>query len=340
MKISLLNLKNIMELSNDNNIPRYEIVYADTPVNSEEPTPDAQPNKKRKMNSIVWEHFTVENVDAGCRRAYCKQCNQSFAYSTGSKVAGTSHLKRHIAKGTCATLLRGQNQSTYAPQTRGTGAGNASTTPNRRYRFGGSPYIIIDQDHCLHEIAMMIIMHHYPLHMVEHPGFVAFVQNLQPQFNMLTFNTIQGDCVATFLSEKQNLQRYFEGLPGRFCLTLDMWTSNQSVGYVFITGHFVDNDWKLQKRILNVVMEPYPDSDSAISHAVSACLSDWNFNGRLFSINCNHTLSEDSLGNLRSLLSTKSPQILNGQLLVGSCIAARGSGGPCMCQRLDALWSS
>ncbi|KAI5435392.1 hypothetical protein KIW84_021992 [Lathyrus oleraceus] len=32
---------------------------------------------------------------------------------------------------------------------------------------------------------------------------------------------------------------------------------------------------KLQKRFLNVVMGPYPDSDSAISHAVSACLSDW-----------------------------------------------------------------
>jgi len=288
---------------NDDNIPRYEIVYAETPMNAEEPTLDAQPNKKRKQKSVVWEHFTLENVDDGCRRAYCKKCNQSFAYSTGSKVVGTSHLKRHIAKGTCATRLHGQNHSTSTPQTR------------------VSPYITIDQDHYLLEIAMMIIMHDYPLHMVEHPGFVAFVKNLHPQFNRLTFNTIQGDCVAIFLSEKQNLQRYFDGLPGRLCLTLDMWTSSQSVGYVFITGHFVDNDWKLQKRILNVVMEPYPDSDSAISHAVSACLSDWNFNGRLFSINCNHTLSQDALGNLRPLLSTKNPQILNGQLLVGSCIA-------------------
>lgn len=138
---------------------------------------------------------------------------------------------------------------------------------------------------------------------------------------MVTFNTVQGDCVATFLSEKQKLHKYFEGLPGRFCLTLDMWTSSQFVGYVFITRHFVDSDWKLQKRILNVVMEPYPDSDSAISHAVSACLSDWNFDGRLFSITCNRALIVVSLGNLRSLLSARNPLIFNGQLLVGSCIA-------------------
>ncbi|XP_027330436.1 zinc finger BED domain-containing protein DAYSLEEPER-like isoform X6 [Abrus precatorius] len=311
------------EIVNATNVPSYEIVNAETPL-SEEPTPDTQPNKRRKKKSIVWEHFTIETVSAGCRRACCKQCKQSFAYSTGSKVAGTSHLKRHIAKGTCPALLRNQdpNQLTpYTPRSRGSGAGNASSTPKRRYRSPSTPYIIFDQDRCRHEIARMIIMHDYPLHMVEHPGFVAFVQNLQPQFNMVTFNTVQGDCVATYLMEKQNLMKYFEGLPGRVCLTLDVWTSSQSVGYVFITGHFVDSDWKLQRRILNVVMEPYPNSDSALSHAVAVCLSDWNLEGRLFSITCNQTLSEVALGNLRPLLSVKNPLILNGQLLVGNCIA-------------------
>ncbi|PPD88800.1 hypothetical protein GOBAR_DD14257 [Gossypium barbadense] len=60
-------------------------------------TPETQP-KRRKKKSMVWEYFTIETVSAGCRRACCNRCKQSFAYSTGSKVAGTSHLKRHIAK--------------------------------------------------------------------------------------------------------------------------------------------------------------------------------------------------------------------------------------------------
>ncbi|KAJ1436743.1 Zinc finger, BED-type [Sesbania bispinosa] len=320
----LVNSQPHYEIIHADALPSYEIINAETPVNSEEPTPEIQPSKRRKKKSIVWEHFTIETVSPGCRRACCNQCKQSFAYSTGSKVAGTSHLKRHIAKGTCPALLRNQDQNQvtpYTPRSRGNGAGNASNTPKRRYRSPNTPYIIFDQDRCRHEIARMIIMHDYPLHMVEHPGFVAFVQNLQPQFNMVTFNTVQGDCVATYLMEKQSLMKYFEGVPGRFCLTLDIWTSSQSVGYVFITGHFVDSDWKLQRRILNVEMEPYPDSDSAVSHAVAVCLSDWNIEGRLFSITCNQTLSEVAIGNLRSLLSVKNPLILNGQLLVGNCIA-------------------
>ncbi|XP_058756639.1 zinc finger BED domain-containing protein DAYSLEEPER-like [Vicia villosa] len=313
------------EIVNANDFPSYEIVNAETPLNHEEHTPETQPNKRRKKKSIVWEHFTIETVSADCRRACCKECKQTFAYSTGPKVAGTSHLKRHIAKGACPALLRSLDPNQYAPYTprsRGSGAGNASSnTPKRRYRTASTPYTIFDQDRCRQEIARMIIMHDYPLHMVEHPGFVAFVQNLQPQFNMVTFNTIQGDCVATYLMEKQNLMKYFDEIPGRIGLTLDTWTSSQSVGYVFITGHFVDSDWKLQRRILNVVMEPYPDSDSALSHAVSVCVSDWNLEGRLFTVTCNQPLTEGTIENLRPLLSVKNPLIFNGQLLIGSCIA-------------------
>jgi hypothetical protein len=291
-------------------------------VNNELPNSETQPNKRRKKKSIVWEHFTIETVSAGCRRACCKQCKQSFAYSTGSKVAGTSHLKRHIAKGTCPALLRNQGQNTpYTPRSRMAGSGTATDPPKRRYRSPSTPYVTFDQDRCRNEIARMIIMHDYPLHMVEHPGFIAFVQHLQPRFNMVSFNTVQGDCVATYLMEKQNLLKFIEGMPGRICLTLDTWTSSQTVGYVFITGHFIDSEWKLHRRILNVIMEPYPDSDTALSHAVAACLSDWSLESKLFSLTFNQPLSEAALENLRPLLAIRNPLILNSQLLVGKCIA-------------------
>ncbi|KAK4853994.1 hypothetical protein QYF36_017430 [Acer negundo] len=300
--------------------PENALAILNTQPNNEVISPETQPSKRRKKKSIVWEHFTIETVSAGCRRACCKQCKQSFAYSTGSKVAGTSHLKRHIAKGTCPALLRNQdnNNNQLTPYTPRIGG---SEPPKRRYRSPNVQYVSFDQDRCRLEIAKMIIMHDYPLHMVEHPGFITFVQNLQPRFDKVSFNTVQGDCVATYLREKHNLMKFIEGIPGRFCLTLDMWTSSQTLGYVFITGHFIDSEWKLQRRILNVVMEPYPDSDTAFSHAVAACLSDWSMEGKVFSLTFSHPLSEAGLDNLRPLLCIKNTLILNGQLLVRNCIA-------------------
>ncbi|XP_022987621.1 zinc finger BED domain-containing protein DAYSLEEPER-like isoform X1 [Cucurbita maxima] len=283
---------------------------------------ETQPNKRRKKKSIVWEHFTIESVSPDCRRAYCKQCKQSFAYSTGSKVAGTSHLKRHIAKGTCSALLRSQDKNqlvaTYTSPSRGS---TVSETPKRRYRTSSSPYVMFDHDRCRQDIARMVIMHDYPLHMVEHPGFISFVKNLQPRFNMVSFNTVQGDCVGTYLMEKQNLSKFIEAIPGRICLTLDMWHSSRSVGYVFIMGSFIDSEWKLHRRVLNVIMEPYPESPTALSHAVAACLSDWTLEGKLFSLTFNQIQNEAALDNLRPLIAIKNPLILNGQFLVGSCIA-------------------
>ncbi|KAI3495970.1 hypothetical protein L1887_38318 [Cichorium endivia] len=289
---------------------------------------ESQPGKRRKKKSIVWEHFTIETVGPGCRRACCKQCKQSFAYSTGSKVAGTSHLKRHIAKGSCPNVPRNQpppdpSSSPFtAPPTA------ATETPKRRYRTATptAPFFPFDSDRCRHEIARMIIMHDYPLHIVEHPGFVSFVHNLQPRFDLVNFSTVQGDCVATYLSEKDKIQKVIEGMPGRVSLAVDLYGSCQTTGYVYVTGQFVDSEWKIHRKLLNVVMEPYPDSDSAFSHAVSACLSDWNMEGRLFSITINQPVSEIGTESLRNLLSEKNPNILGGQLLLGNCLSRSISG--------------
>lgn len=290
-------------------------VYNDAEMRS----PETQPIKRRKKKSMVWEHFTIQTVEPDCRRAFCKGCNQSFAYSNGTKVAGTSHLKRHIAKGTCPALVHNQDNdhnqlmTPYTPKT---------DTPRRRYRTQNtSTYVAFDQDKCRHEIAKMIIMHDYPLHMVEHPGFISFVHSLQPHFHTLSFNNVQGDCVATYLAEKQNVIKSLEGIPGHFCLTLDFWTSKLTLGYVFITGHFIDSNWKIQKKLLNVLMESYPESDEALSLAVANCVSEWGLDGKLFSVTFNHPASKPAVENIRPLLCIKNPGILDGQLVIGNCVA-------------------
>ncbi|GJS02587.1 zinc finger BED domain-containing protein DAYSLEEPER-like protein [Tanacetum coccineum] len=72
---------------------------------------------------------------------------------------------------------------------------------------------------------------------------------------MVDFNTAQGDCVATYLSERSTIENLIARMPGRICLTLDLWNSNNTTGYVFITGQFIDSEWNIHKRLLSVVME-------------------------------------------------------------------------------------
>jgi hypothetical protein len=48
-----------------------------------------------------------------------------------------------------------------------------------------------DREIARKELASMMVLHEYPLCMVDHTGFRRFVSTLQPLFKMVTRNTIR-----------------------------------------------------------------------------------------------------------------------------------------------------
>ena len=63
--------------------------------------------------------------------------------------------------------------------------------------------------------------------------------------------------------------------PSRICLTSDCWTAYTSEGYICLTAHFVDENWKLNSKILSFCkMEP-PHSKVELAKKVFDCLKDW-----------------------------------------------------------------
>ena len=56
-----------------------------------------------------------------------------------------------------------------------------------------------------------------------------------------------------YVKEKENLYAYFTTINCRFSATMDMWTSNQNKSYMCVTLHWVDENWCIQKRIVNFV---------------------------------------------------------------------------------------
>ena len=77
-----------------------------------------------------------------------------------------------------------------------------------------------------------------------------------------------------YISEKESLKLALAGI-NKISLTSDLWTSNQSIGYMCLTEHFLDSEWKLQKRILNFFPLEPPHTGHAIANSISECLIDW-----------------------------------------------------------------
>ena len=62
------------------------------------------------------------------------------------------------------------------------------------------------------------------------------------------------------------------------CLTTDTWTSIQNLCYMSLTGHFIDDDWKLHKRILNFC-QVEDHKEETIGRKIEMCLREWGING-------------------------------------------------------------
>lgn len=101
------------------------------------------------------------------------------------------------------------------------------------------------------ELVNMIVMHEYPLSMVDHIGFRRYSQSLNPDFKVISRNTIKSDILKDFKEEKSHLMKLLAACSSKVAITTDMWTSdNQRKGYMAVTTHFIDDDWVLQNRLI------------------------------------------------------------------------------------------
>ncbi|KAI5677556.1 hypothetical protein M9H77_08506 [Catharanthus roseus] len=58
------------------------------------------------------------------------------------------------------------------------------------------------------ELARVIVLHEYPLSIVEHVGFRRFVSRLQPLFHMVSPNTIKKDIMNIYDIEKDRMKSF------------------------------------------------------------------------------------------------------------------------------------
>ena len=110
-----------------------------------------------------------------------------------------------------------------------------------------------------------IIKYDLPFRFVQYEGIRAMFKYAHDNIKMPSRNTAKSDVLKMYKREKDKLKIVLGSLPGRSCLTSDLWTSISTDGYVSLTAHYVDLNWKLQKFFLNFCLMPPP-------HTGIACL--------------------------------------------------------------------
>ena len=197
--------------------------------------------KSKKLTSEAWTYFDLVHVN-GVQMAKCKTCKKILSYKGSS---GTSHLLKH-AKKTCSSrhlnLASNQSQLKVKREIDGSTYLAVNERPKK---------VVFDQEVSRKELMKMVVMHEYPLSMVDHIGFRNFVRSLNDNFKMISRNTLKNDVIKTYNTERSSLKVLLERNEGRIAITTDMWTaSTQKKGYMAVTSHFIDEEWVLHNRTL------------------------------------------------------------------------------------------
>ena len=119
----------------------------------------------------------------------------------------------------------------------------------------------------------MIIKHNYSFNIVQHEYFEKFCAGLNPNFKLVSRNTIRSDILNVYKEEKETLYDYFDTLSSKSFFTRDIWTSYHSnVAYACLTTHYISDVQELNKKIIAFRKILYPHDGETLFHFISDLL--------------------------------------------------------------------
>ncbi|CDP03495.1 unnamed protein product [Coffea canephora] len=212
--------------------------------------------KQRKKKSTIWEDMIVVKQPDGTLKVQCNHCKELFAKSPSG---ATSQHKRHLKNCLQKRLAVGEEnrkRQQVLSFTEGPSDGITSIT-NFSY------------DHAkVRELAAhMVFVHEYPFSMLDHVVFNKFMKAASPFYKKINRQTVKEDCICGNLVQK--------------------------IQYMAVTGHFVDSDWVLQKRVLNFCNVPPPHTGVIIADALSKYFLEWGIENKVSTITVDNASYND-----------------------------------------------
>jgi hypothetical protein len=267
---------------------------------------DSGKQKPCRPKSWVWDHFTR---DTSGTRAKCNWCTKSYA--ADSHKNGTTNLNNHFLH-QCKKIPKSvldPTRTTLSLQEGGNATSNNTLVG-----------IHFDVELCRHALARMIIVDELPFSFVENEGFHYFMSVTQPRLPLPGRISIARDCLSLYMSEKHKFRDLFTKTNQSVYLTTDTWTSLQNINYMVLTAHFIDQDWKLRKRILNFCPITSHKGE-IIGKKIEKCLEGWMID-KVFTITVDNAASNDvAISYLKNRMEDWNSHPLKGEHLHVRCCA-------------------
>ena len=246
-------------------------------VNRSQRKPKNGPKKRqRRLTAECWDHLTIigEKGPDGKEDVRCNYCGKIYHWHLHKN--GTTTLDRHWKA--CKRRPRDQD------------VGEMMMTHEGKLKARK-----LDQKVFRDMIAMAIVEHGLPYSFVEYRRIRNALTYANPDIKHWCRNTASSDCYKLFEKEKATLKMELAKIPSRVCLTTDLWRSLVIEGYICLTAHYIDSDWKLKNKILSFSAFPPPHTGYAIAMKLIELLKEWGLEIKVFSLTVDNATANDSM---------------------------------------------
>ncbi|KAK9733080.1 hypothetical protein RND81_04G042100 [Saponaria officinalis] len=137
------------------------------------------------------------------------------------------------------------------------------------------------------ELSTMVILHEYPLAIVDHIGFRRFVSSLNPNFKIISRNTLRSDIMK--------------------------------MGYMTVTAHFNDDSWVLHNRTLRFAYVPCLHNKETLTQVLLDTLNMYNIAEKVSSIVVDNCTTNDAMMEVLKPKFDVRYTMLNGEFLHMRC---------------------
>ncbi|KAF3319956.1 hypothetical protein FCM35_KLT22436 [Carex littledalei] len=141
--------------------------------------------------------------------------------------------------------------------------------------------------------------------------------------NMTTSNVrkMVGEIKNQFTKIKDELRAIFAYQQNKVSITSDIWTAGKhGLGYSCVTGHWIDDQWVLQKRILSFRVLDSPHSAHVIFKSIIEVLEEYNLkrdrDNKVFSISFDN--ASNNVASIEIFKRSLNP-IMNGAMFHQKC---------------------
>ncbi|KAL0879296.1 hypothetical protein ABMA27_003075 [Loxostege sticticalis] len=257
----------------------------------------------RVNNSVLWEHF--ERTDSVNKKAKCLICGSFISYKTTTGNLKTHLRSRHIDTYRLVATVQasaGRNGASAAPpaplppppsgediyrspppadQATASGSGvmhQVSGTRQTKLDTFIPKKITKDQKAKIdHDLMGLFTKGFQTFNLVEEESFQKFARWI-PGYELPSRKHISSVRIPRLYEQKRDEVKKIlsDTAIEKICLTVDLWTSKANESYIAITGHFINNNFKMQSVLLSCEHFSDRHTSANIQDFLSNTAREWN----------------------------------------------------------------